>query len=88
MKKYKVYAGFSEYSSCGYCHHVIDPDDDWAESGDGFTFLASVELPLPQIGEIMKAGVAAIDQDIAKLQVQINQKQEKKNQLLALTHEV
>lgn len=90
MKKL-IYATFSECSADGIQYVLHDETmKEYLETKDEYTFIMEIELPETGKEEITKMGVAAIDNKIkdanAKCVQDIKMLNEKKEQLLALTH--
>ena len=85
-----VYWIFCEYTADGVDRTFLtEQQHNMAQAGKSFgdyTFMAEVELPPINQKEVTKHAVKALDKDIGDLQLQINVKQEKKQQLLALEY--
>jgi hypothetical protein len=86
--KAHIFYKFSEYMDDGVSYHCIkDEDKDLFSSISEYTYLRDVDLPEVDKDKIIQSGVAEIDKNIAALQLKINQQVEKKQQLLAITHD-
>lgn len=86
MKTTKLlYARFSEHNEDGVSYSLFDEDmrDYLATEGERI-FVDTIEFESVDRDKIIGLGVASIDKDIADLQVAINRKQDKKQQLLAI----
>ena len=83
MEKKTVYlfAYFNEWSSDGYSYSCFDSK---VEDDEEYKFLCELEVPVLPKEDINKMGVAKLDKEIGDLVVQIEQKREKKQQLLAI----
>lgn len=75
-----LYYYFCEYSADGVAYILYD-----SKSGrDKNHFLQEIEVPIISKEEITKAGVARLDNEIVDLLDKIEEKREKKQQLLAI----
>ena len=83
MKTYYAYWIFSESSENGY-QIIIHTSN--VHIPPHWTFVSEIELPEIDTSEVKKAAVTSIDNEIADLRVQIQNKEEKKKQLLALDY--
>jgi len=76
-----VFWSFSDYSDSGKRYSIFAQK---AKDDHEYKFLCEVELPEVETKEVLKAGVVILDNEIADLRLNILQKEEKKQQLLAI----
>ena len=82
MNTYHVYWTFSEYADNGYILHTVLGKRDYPD----WNFVTTVELPEIDTSKVAEAAVTALDNEITDLRVKIERVEEKKKQLLALSH--
>jgi hypothetical protein len=86
--KAHIFTSFCEYEKNGVYYTVVKEEDlKLFSSMHKYKYLCDIELPDVDSSEIIQSGVAQIDSNIAALQLKINQQVEKKQQLLAITHD-
>lgn len=71
---------FCEYSVDGVAYILLDSKSN----NDKNIFLHEIEVPIISKEEVTKAGVAGLDNEIADLLDKVEEKREKKQQLLAI----
>lgn len=83
MEKKTVYlfAYFNEWSSDGYSYSCFDCK---VEDDEQYKFLCELEAPVLPKEDVTKMGVDKLDKEISELVIQIGEKREKKQQLLAI----
>ena len=83
MKTYYMYWVFSEYHPSGF---QIMTEPDQIGIPKTWNFIKEVELPEIDIHAVKEAGAKVLDDEITDLRVKIEKINEKKKQLLALSH--
>jgi len=83
--KQLIYAQFCDWKEGGVTYSMYDESmREYMDRQGDAKFVCEVEFEDVDREEVVKMGVAAIDKEIADLQVAINRKQDKKQQLLVI----
>lgn len=76
-----LYAYFNEYDKDGHGYSIFDFE---IKEDASYKFLCELEVPVLPKEDVNKMGVAKLDKEIGDLVIEIENKREKKQQLLAI----